>query len=102
MFTVAQLTGGAVVFATFQFTVRWVAESQVVPDTGARTLNGPEVLRTITFIESLLTPPLLSRTVRRKAMVRLIWGRDSPLLSNEPFKILASAGKVRFEVATGL
>ncbi len=82
IFTLAQLTGGAVVLATFQFTVCSVFENQVVPPMGAVTLNGPEALLTVTFIASLLTPPLLSRPVSRKVMVRLILGNASPRLDS--------------------
>ena len=102
MFTLAQLTGAVVVLATFQLTVCRVADGQVVPVKGAVTLNGPEVLVTVAFMAALLTPPLLSRTVRRKVMVRLIVGRDSPGLDSEPSKILASAGKIRAGLDTGL
>ena len=74
MSTLAQLTGAAVVPATFQVTVCALPPAQVgVPVDCEVTRNGPETPSTLTMASSDATPPppvRLSRAVRRKSISR--------------------------------
>src|SRR5690349_12427026 len=79
IFTVAALTGAAVVSATFQVTVR--DPDHVTPAAGAVTVNGPAACTTVTCVSAEFTPPppaRLSRAVTRKFIVRFVVGSFSP------------------------
>src|SRR6476661_981833 len=88
MFTVAQLTGAAVVPATFQVTVWAAPPVQVTAVLGAVTTKGPAVLLTFRLRKALKsTPPITpagplcwSRAVQRNFSVRVTVGRRSPML----------------------
>ncbi len=80
MATLAQLTGAAVVDATFQVTVWPEPAAQETAVFGAVTWNGPAVEVTLTVIVSFWTPPppaRLSRAVTRKVIVRVVAGSTS-------------------------
>jgi len=80
--TFAALTGAAVVFATFQVTVKFAPPGRVVAVFGAVTAKGPEVLVTVRVDEvELMPPPLarLSRATTWKTIVREIDGSNSPV-----------------------
>jgi len=62
--TFAALTGAAVVFATFQVTVKFVPPGIVIAVFGAVTAKGPEVLVTERVDEVELIPPPLARLSR--------------------------------------
>ena len=76
IFTLAQLTGDAVVLATFQVTVCDELPAHDTAVLGAVTENGPDVLVTVTVMSAKLVCPMvtgavelygaLSRTVKRK------------------------------------
>jgi hypothetical protein len=80
MSTAAQLTGAAVVLATFQATTSTVPWIQVTGVSGAVTLKGPAAETTFTTAMSDATPPppaRLSRMVARNCMDRVVIGKDS-------------------------
>src|SRR2546423_12191746 len=62
--TLAQLTGAAVVLATFHVTVWVEPAAQLTAVLGAVTTNGPLVADTLTCIESELMPPPFERLSR--------------------------------------
>ena len=75
IFTLPQLTGAAVVPATFQVTVCVVKAVQLTEVLGAVTVNGPEVFVTVIFFDTSLyitpLPPIrLSLTVNLKSSNR--------------------------------
>ena len=83
IFTLAALTGTAVVLATFQVTVKGIPPVTVTAVFGAVTPNGPLSARTFTAVVASLIPPppaRLSRTVTRNCIVRVVVGMDSPLI----------------------
>ena len=79
--TFAQEIGAAVVPATFQVTVCVEPPAQITAVAGAVIAKGPAVLTDATVVASESTPPpppRLSRTVRRKCIVRDVVGIVSP------------------------
>ncbi len=105
MVTLAQLTGAAVVFATFQVIVAVLVPLafHVVGLFCEVMLKGPLEAATATEVASQSKPlpdGLLSRTVRRKFMVRATCGNISPKVW-VLFKISDSCGKVRVGLVVG-
>ena len=88
IFTTAELTGAAVVLATFQVTVCDEPAAQVTAVLGAVTTNGPAVLLALNASTGLLLMPpttpceplCASRTVTRKFRGRVVVGSVSPKL----------------------
>src|SRR5512139_3950389 len=101
MLTLAQLTGAAVVLATFQVTFWLVSTAHVAALLGAVTAKGPAPFSTVTDMVASFTPPRPSRAVRRNCMVRSSDGSDSPVLLFDPSRMLFSVGKVRVAAAPG-
>ncbi len=103
IFTLAALTGAAVVLATSQVTVKGIPPVAVIAVFGAVTRNGPLVPSTVTVIPASAAPPdpaLLSRTVTRKFITRAIDGRISPVMQGPALQI-APVGDVPVKVSGG-
>jgi hypothetical protein len=104
MFTLAQETGDADVFATFQVTACVEPAAHVTAVLGAVTVNGPASLRTLSCMVSMAVPPppaRLSRAVTRNVIVRVVVGSSSPMVLVLD-KMSESLGNVRDGEEVGL
>src|SRR5688572_2733687 len=103
IFTFAQLTGALFVLATFQVIVWFVPVAHDAPAAGLVTTKGPASLRTFTCVAAEFTPPpplRLSRAVTRKFIVRVVVGRDSPMLA-KPDRTSCNCGNEREGLVNG-
>lgn len=99
--TLAQKIGATLVPATFQVTVCELRPGQLKAVFGWVTTNGPAAAFTVTAIDATPTPPVrLSRAIRRKDIVRLRVGIDSPRVA-VLLRMSEICGNVRLGTVSG-
>ena len=83
IFTLAQLTGEAVVLATFHVTVCAEPPAQLTAVLGAVTVNGPEVLLTVTTMLVNCVWPILTGAIERYGALSLTVSLKFSVLETE-------------------